>query len=250
MRHLPRLIGLWAIALLVVPSLAQDAAPEVDKKLIDRALTGQFLQGKITAMDLEKKAFTIRVVVESKKTLNKEAAKRFAELNLRLKRSPNKQAYDQLLPEVKAAYDAQYDVKETIHDFKIHGSNTFQVRVDRLPPREGTDGKPKNYTVQELAKLKGSGGLPGYIADPRDLDSSVDVRAYLIRESKAKVEPPKLVVKTAGGDKPKEDMPAEGHPVSYILIMRPVDPSTTPPLGGVPTTGGQIPGGINPFIVK
>jgi hypothetical protein len=253
MRHVLRVAVLLGVVAVVLPSLAQDtAAPEVDKKLIDKALAQPFLQGKIVAVDLEKKSFTIQAVVDSKKTLNKEGQQRYAQLYAQARQayaSKNKAAYEKLLPELQAAYAGIYDVKETTHNFKLHGNGDFQLRIEKLPPREGDDGKFKAYTPQELSKLKGNPNLPGYMADPKQLENDSQVKAYLVKETKGKTpavkEEPKLVIKTAtSGDKPKEAMAEDAHAVSIIMILPKAD--SMPGLPGAPPP----PAGANPFVIK
>jgi hypothetical protein len=256
MRPKLRFACLLGVVAVVLPVLAQDpaATPEgPDPKLIEKALAQPFLQGRLVAVDVERKSFVIEAVIDSKKTLNKEGQAAYARLYakaLQAYRSRNKDAYDRLLPELNAAALGVYDVKDTTHQFKLQGRGEFQVRIDKLPPREGEDGKIKAYTPAELAKLKGpNASLPGYVYDAKQLESDAVVRAYLVRQSKAKTPPkeekPKLVIKTAGSaDKPKEMMEEENaHPISLLLVVPPAD--LMPQLPGAPA-----PPGANPFVIK
>jgi hypothetical protein len=247
-----RLAGILGVVALVVPSVAQEtAAPEgsADPKLVAKALAQPFLQGKLVGVDIEKKTFTLQAVVDSKKTLNKEGQQRYAQIYARAAqfyRAKNKGELDRIMPELQAAAQAVYDVKETIHTFKLQGTPTFEVRIEKLPPREGDDGKIKAYTPAELTKLKGNPNLPGYISDAKELDVEVQVKAYLSNKDKgktpAKPEPPKLVIKTAGSSEKPEMMAEDAHPVNVILILPKADSLMIP---GVP-----VPGGANPFIIK
>lgn len=255
MRQVVRLAGVLGAVVVVVPLLAQEtAAPEPNQKLIQKALSNPYLQGKVIAVDLEKKQFTIQAVIDSTKTLNKEGQARYAQIYaqaLQAYRAKDKNRLDKLMPELQTAALGVYDVKEVTHNFKLQGSSDFQVRIEKLPNREGDDGKIKPYTPKELADLKGNPNLPGYKADLKQLDVELQVRAYLVpKDTKAKTpavkkeEPPKLVVKTAGSsEKPKEEMPAaDAYPISLILILPKADAPAAMP--------GVLPGGANPFVIK
>lgn len=253
MRQVLRLTGLLALVFVVAPTVAQETtADSPDPKMIAKALTQPFLQGKLVGVDPEKKIYTIQAVLDSKKTLNKEAQGRYQQIYARAAafyRAKNKAELDKIMPELQAAANAVYDVKEITHNFKLQGGEKFEVRIDKLPPRDGDDGKPKPYTPAELTKLKGNPNLPGYMAEVKQLDVEIQVRAYLAQKDpkanpKTPVkEEPKLVIKTAtSGDKPKEMMAEDAHQVNMILILPKADAAAMP---GLP-----VPGGANPFVIK
>lgn len=79
------------------------------------------------------------------------------------------------------------------------------TRVLEPPPAFDDKGKYRRYTAKELKELKGPGNLPGYHADPADIQNDQTVRVYLARRA-----PPKLVKKGEAAPQPF---------VSMLLIL-------------------------------
>ncbi len=89
------------------------------------------------------------------------------------------------------------------------------VRQMVLPPVEDENGKPRQRTIEELRRLKGTGLFPGYIAQLSDLHAGAVVRIQLMQPKPAK------------GAKPTD--PAPKPLVTMIVLENAPAPTTAAP---------------------
>jgi hypothetical protein len=224
-------------ALLCLPLLAlgQPGADKGDKGAIDESkirkkmLDGKYLEGVISDADLdgEEKTMTIKAEWEVKKA-NPEGQKRYLELKRqyddayrRRDAGKVKELYGQLLEAGKLTYD----VEKMPFEFKLKITPQTKVRREVLPPKDPDDPKAK-YTAAEISKLKGTGGLPGYTADFKDIQINETIVQVTIDKGKVKTAPKDTPTKDKASDKDKaektdKDPAEEVYPVSIIMIAKP-----------------------------
>jgi hypothetical protein len=71
--------------------------------------------------------------------------------------------------------------KENHKDYTMPFADDATARIKHLPPKIGDDGKKIYYSLEEVAKLKGGSGLPGYKADLSELKVGQVVEAHIVR---------------------------------------------------------------------
>jgi hypothetical protein len=90
-----------------------------------------------------------------------------------------------------------------------------KIRTLKLPPKFDAQGKPQQYTKEELADLKGSDRkLPGYKAEFESLKAGEIVRVELARRKGGKE------AATADADKDQKAAKADKPVVTLIVILK------------------------------
>lgn len=221
----PALVCLPLMALgQVVPN--PDKAAQEEAKVRKKMLDGKFLQGVILEAEGEgdDKMVTFKAEWEVKKA-NADGQKKYNDL-LRAYRTARdaKQAkalYDQCVEAAKLTYD----VEKMPLEFKLKITKETKVRRAELPPKDPDDPKVK-YSASELAKLKGTGGLPGYLAEFKDIE--INETPIQVTVDKSKVKPatpaktdPKDKAKDKDADKDAAAADEVIYPVTLIMIMPP-----------------------------
>jgi hypothetical protein len=69
-------------------------------------------------------------------------------------------------------------------EFEIEFADKIALRKLHLPFEYDDKGNPKKYTAADLAKLKGTGGHPGYVAKPEDFTPGALATATFSRATK------------------------------------------------------------------
>jgi hypothetical protein len=237
-----------ALICLPVLALGQLGADKGDKGMSDEAKTrkkmldGKYLQGVVSGDITDEgddKIALLKAEYEVKKA-NAEGQKKYNDLykQFRAERDKNRQKdlYNQLL----AAAQGTYDVEKVPFEFKIKITPSTKIRRAEPLPKNPDDPKVK-YTAGELAKLKGTGGLPGYPADLKEIQVNETVIQVTVDKGKDKGKAP---AKTDTKDKDKtdkdkdkdKDKDAEAEEIyTATLILIPPPPK-------------EMPG--NPFIGK
>jgi len=246
MRAMLRLASLFP-ALVCLPLLAIGQVPNPDKggaldesKIRKKMLDGKFLQGVIIDAELEgeDKMMVMKAEWEVKKA-NPDGQKAYNELLKQYNTAYARRDAGQvkaLYPKLVDAAKLTFDLEKMPFEFKLKISKDTRIRRAELPPKDADDPKAK-YTAAELAKLKGTGGLPGYVADLKDIELNETQIQVTIDKSKIKAPAPaKVDPKAKEKDAEKaEDAPAQEviYPVTIIMILPPPR---------------ELPG--NPFLVK
>jgi hypothetical protein len=215
------------LALLPVLAIAQDtkkdakdpkdAAVSEEAKLRDKAVTSAtgFIQGKLTAYDVDARTFTVQYVHQKKAAkanpeVQKEIAKLAAEYRQAL--AANDKAKAAQIYEVGVMANARlYDITEIPVTFEFVGDKNMVYRTLELPVDD--NGKPKKLTPAEQKELGVDAKLPGIILDPKKLDVDVVVRMY-IDKTKPIIDPNKDKKTETAKDlkKPEEKKPEEKKP--------------------------------------
>jgi hypothetical protein len=196
-------------ALFVLPVLEAQTAKtdkDKDKPAFDEAkiraglVNGKdgYVQGKLTAYDLDKKEFSVQYVHQTKKA-NPAGQKKLNAILAQARAAAarkDQNAIEQLRPQYMAAQEEAWDVTNFPIDFECVGDKNIVFRTLQ-PPIDPDTGKPKKLTPAEEKKAKGDDPkLPGYVFDSKDLDNEMIVRVYI---DKSKYKP------AATTDKKKDD---------------------------------------------
>lgn len=228
------LLGLAALALVwsataaPLDNILDPGAAEVAKYKA-KVLAGAYIQGKLTAFDVdgEEKSFSVQVPFQVR-TPNAEGQKKYGEVYQQYAaayRAGNAGEVQRLYGVLVEAYKGAFDVEDRPIDLEFLATPKLVIRRLTLPPKEpGDDGKPARYSAKELAELKGDAKLPGYKATLKDLETDQTVRVYI---DKSKLKPPPKKEKGKEQEAPEE--PAF-FPVTMILIV----PDVMPALPGNP----------------
>jgi len=215
------------------PKDPADLAKEAEAKYRAKLLAAKFFYAKLTAIDADndEKKFTVTVPFKNK-SVNAEGMKKYNEVLQRYRAAYLRRdgaQVQQIYPELTEAYNGAYDVGESDLEFMLTAGKDLVVRKPTLPPKEpGDDGIVRPYTAKELAALKGSPVLPGWVGTVKDLEQDSHVAVFIDR---TKYKPAPL--KTAK-DKAKEKEKSEtdkDEPVVYAIHMLVIIP---PPDDGNP----------------
>jgi len=215
---------------LVFPALAADNIlnpdkPAEDPKVRAKLLQAEFLQGKLTAVEGDEEKTFVLEVTQKVKAVNAKQAERYQDLMKKYNDLSAKRKFQEaqkLAPDIQDALSKYYEMVDVPYEFALKGDKDLVVRRTKLPPKEGEDGKPGKYTPEELKTLKGDDPkLPGYMAEPKDLDKDLIVKVYLDRSK----------IKAAPAPKAKKEEPEEAvmYPVKMMVILPPAE---SPLFGG------------------
>jgi hypothetical protein len=224
------LILVWSATAAPADLIVDPAAAEMAKYKA-KLLSGQYIPGKLTALDVDKdeKSFTVQVPYQIR-TPNAEGQKKYNEVYQQYAaayRAGNAGEVQRLYAALAEAYQAAFDVEDKPIDFELLGTSKLVVRRLTLPPKEpGDDGRPARYTAKELAELKGDAKLIGYKATLKDLETDQYVRVYI---DKSKLKAP---AKSKDKDAPPPEEPSY-YPITMIVIV----PEPMPMLPGNPLLG-------------
>lgn len=224
---LATLMLVWSASAAPFDDLLDPGAAEVAKYKA-KVLSGPFILGKLTALDVDKdeKSFTVQVPFQIR-TPNAEGQKKYTDVYQQYAaayRAGNAGEVQRLYAALVEAYKGAFDVEDRPIDIELLGTSKLVVRRLNLPPKEpGDDGKPVRYTAKEVAELKGDAKLVGYKATLKDLETDQYVRVYI---DKSKLKPPAKKAKDAA---PPEEEPGY-YPVTMIVIV----PEPVPALPGNP----------------
>lgn len=211
--------------MLLVPALtaqvfpkaaAQPATPMLTEAQVRAKLLAiPAIEGRIVALNIEKKSVTVEYVHINKKAVDPITAK-IAEAKVQFL----KQAYDKAVEskfqpvidklgeELSKAQKEASGIEEVPVAFPLRLDPETKLRTMSLPLDD--DGKPKKLTVEEQRTLKGDPRLPGYTATEDDLQMDQTVRITI---DKSKYRPPS---KTA---KDTDEKPT--YPISMLQILPP-----------------------------
>lgn len=202
------------------------AAPELkeDPKFRAKVLEGQSFDGKLVKADVEDEMGLIVEVVQKVKVVNAEQQKKYGELQAQLAQTKDANAARNIAQQMKDVAAKYYDTKEVPYQFQLATvPKELKVRLQKLPPKEGADGKPGRYTQEELKQLKGDDPkLPGYTAEAKDLAQDVWVKVFI---DKTKYKP---------APKPKPGEEASDEPVAYPVHMIMILPTPEEKPGTLP----------------
>lgn len=227
MRAMFRLASLLP-ALICLPLLAfGQVVPNPDKGAMDegkvrkKLLEAKFLQGVLIENDGEgdEKIAVLKAEYEVKKP-NADGQKKYNDLYRQFVSSRDPNQRKQLYAQCVEAAKLTYDVEKTPIEFKIKITKDTKIRREELPPKDADDPKVK-YTAAELAKLKGTAGLPGFVAELKDIEINDTQIQVVIDKSKVKA-PPKVDPKAKEKDADAaavEEQPI--YPATMIMITKP-----------------------------
>jgi hypothetical protein len=202
LRNLRRLVLLFTLV-LTLPSLAADkdkgASPDKssdEAKVRAGLLEGEYLEGKLTQLDVEGDTRSFTLVVTAKTRIYNQAIdaraidldKKLAEMKRAMigKRATAEQSADmkKRAEELKDLQSKIYTRQDVAYEFALKAGKELNVRRQEPPPKIGDDGKPRTYSLEELKKLKGSDtNLPGWTAEIKELKKDAAVRVWLDRKS-------------------------------------------------------------------
>lgn len=256
MQRLLRLAVLICTVVLVpVLAIAQQnggKGGKVDEvQLRSKLVAGTFIEGKLTAADVEGEAKKITVSYTHQiKTLNPEASKKMSQLVAQARgiRDRNSPQFKQLQEQYNAAKAAEYDIQEIPITFECVTDKTVIVRTLAVPM--GDDGKPKKLSPAEEKALKGPDAKQeGYKAELKDLDPGEQVVRIFLDKSKLKAAPAATPKKDDKKDAKKDDVEKKDaekteeaamvYPINKIIIVPPKE-----------NTAGAGAGPANPFFQK
>lgn len=233
MRAMFRLASLLP-ALICLPLLAfGQVVPNPDKGAMDEAkvrkkmLADKYLQGVLIENEGEgdEKIAVLKAEYEVRKA-NPEGQKKYSDLLRQYQAAAARRDVNQakaLYAQCVEAAKLTYDVDKTPLEFKIKITKDTKVRREELPPKDADDPKVK-YTAAELAKLKGTAGLPGYVAELKDIEINDTQIQVFVDKSKIKAPAPaKPDPKAKEKDKDAEAAPEEQpvYTVTMIIITKP-----------------------------
>jgi hypothetical protein len=255
MQRLLRLAVLICTFVLVpVLGIAQQTGAKGGKvdevQLRSKLVAGTFIEGKLTAADVEGEDKKITVSYTHQiKTLNVENSKKIGQLIAQARgiRDRNSAQFKQLQEQYNAAKAAEYDIQEIPITFECVTDKAVIVRTLAVPM--GDDGKPKKLTPAEEKALKGPDAKQeGYKAELKDLDPGEQVVRIFLDKSKLKAAPaaPKKDDKKDAKKDDAEKKDAEKteevavvYPITKIVIVPPKE-----------NTAGVGAGPANPFFQK
>lgn len=233
MRAILRLVSLFP-ALICLPLLAIGQVPNPDKGALDEAkvrkkmLDGKFLQGVLLENEGEgdEKIAVLKAEYEVKKP-NADGQKKYNDLYRQYVASRDINQKKALYAQCVEAAKLTFDVEKTPLEFKIKITKETKIRRAELPPKDPDDPKVK-YSAAELAKLKGTGGLPGYAAELKDIEINETQLQVVVDKSKAKTPAPaKTDPKDKAKDKDAEKTDKDAavdeviYPATMIMIVAP-----------------------------
>ncbi len=190
-RLLRMAVLLPTMALLPVLAIAQDTKKDAkdpkDTAALDEAqgrksaIKAGYVQGKLTAYDLDTKTFTVQFVYQKKAPtanpqVKAEIAKLAAEYRQALQAKDKNRAM-QIYEQGVEANNRLYDITEVPITFDFSGSKDMSFRTLEIPLDD--NGKPKVLSAAEKKELGVDPKLPGILLDPKKLDVDLVVRVYL-----------------------------------------------------------------------
>jgi hypothetical protein len=117
-------------------------------------------------------------------------------------------------------------LKATHKDLELTATPEVKIRILKLPPAKDENGHTRSRTADELRDLKGPTNLPGYTAQPSDLQADQVVRLRLVKPKDQ--HPPAETGK-------KKDNETDSKPTNYVSIItilaNPATPAHAPANG-------------------
>jgi hypothetical protein len=179
------------LAFPLISAGAGPAPPNSDPEKVKASLiAAAYLNGQLTAVNIEEKKFTLKVEYK-KSVLNEKVQQQLTDLSRQYQQTvsvprPDRNRAANLANQITAAEAKLYDQVDDSIDFEIQGTDKLTVRTLIEPTKEG-GGK---YSASELVRLRVNISLPGYPLEIKELEKDKWVHVYLdkakLPSSKAK----------------------------------------------------------------